>query len=48
LPISTGSLLYVAATDLMPEANRESGVRMAFIVFAGIALFYGIKALVAH
>lgn len=45
LPIATGSMLYVAATDLMPEANRESGVRMAFVVFAGIALFYTIKTL---
>jgi len=39
LPISTGSTLYVAATDLMPEVNRESGVKMAFVVFAGMALF---------
>src|SRR5688572_999078 len=39
LPISTGSTLYVAATDLMPEANREKGVKMAFIVFAGLGLF---------
>lgn len=39
LPISTGSTLYVAATDLMPEVNREAGVKMAFIVFAGMGLF---------
>ena len=39
LPISTGSTLYVAATDLMPEVNRETGVKMAFIVFAGMGLF---------
>jgi len=39
LPLSTGSTLYVAATDLMPEVNRETGVRMAFIVFAGMGLF---------
>jgi zinc and cadmium transporter len=39
LPISAGSLLYVAATDLMPEVNREAGVKMAFIVFAGMGLF---------
>jgi len=39
LPISTGSTLYVAATDLMPEVNREKGVKMAFVVFAGMALF---------
>jgi ZIP family zinc transporter/zinc and cadmium transporter len=39
LPLSTGSTLYVAATDLMPEVNREKGVKMAFIVFAGMGLF---------
>ena len=40
LPISTGSTLYVAATDLMPEVNREKGAKMAILVFAGIALFF--------
>jgi ZIP family zinc transporter/zinc and cadmium transporter len=39
LPISTGSTLYVAATDLMPEVNREKGMKMAFVVFAGMGLF---------
>ena len=39
LPISAGSLLYVAATDLMPEVNHEKGVKMALIVFAGIGVF---------
>jgi ZIP family zinc transporter/zinc and cadmium transporter len=39
LPLSTGSTLYVAATDLMPEVNREKGVKMAFVVFAGMGLF---------
>jgi ZIP family zinc transporter/zinc and cadmium transporter len=48
LPLSTGSMLYVAATDLMPEANRESGVRMAFVVFAGVGLFYAMKTLIGH
>ena len=47
LPIATGSLLYVAATDLMPEVNRESGVKMAIIVFAGMGLFLLVQ-LVAH
>ena len=45
LPISTGSTLYVAATDLMPEVNREKGVRMAFVVFAGMGLFLLAKTL---
>jgi zinc transporter ZupT len=45
LPISAGSTLYVAATDLMPEVNREKGVKMAFVVFAGMGVFLLIKTL---
>ncbi|HYR86209.1 MAG TPA: ZIP family metal transporter [Terriglobia bacterium] len=47
LPISTGSTLYVAATDLMPEVNREKGVKMAVVVFAGMGLFLLVR-LIAH
>src|SRR5262249_49348674 len=47
LPISTGSTLYVAATDLMPEANREKGVKMALIAFAGMGLFLLVRNVVA-
>src|SRR6266704_3217279 len=43
LPLSTGSTLYIAATDLMPEVNREKGVKMAFVVFAGMGLFLLVK-----
>jgi len=39
LPITAGCTLYVAATDLMPEVNHEMGVKMAFLVFAGVGLF---------
>lgn len=39
LAISAGTTLYVAASDLMPEVNREPGVKLAFVVFAGVALF---------
>jgi ZIP family zinc transporter/zinc and cadmium transporter len=45
LPISTGSTLYVAATDLMPEVNREKGVKMAFVVFAGMGMFLAIRTI---
>jgi len=45
LPISTGSTLYVAATDLMPEVNREKGVKMAFVVFAGMGLFLLVRTI---
>lgn len=38
LPFSGGVTLYVAASDLMPEVNREPGVRMALVVFLGVAL----------
>jgi ZIP family zinc transporter/zinc and cadmium transporter len=43
LPISTGSTLYVAATDLMPEVNREKGVQMAVWVFLGMGLFLMVR-----
>src|SRR5438552_1592885 len=45
LPISTGSTLYVAATDLMPVVNREKGVKMAFVVFAGMGLFLLVRTI---
>jgi ZIP family zinc transporter/zinc and cadmium transporter len=38
LPISAGVTLYVAATDLIPEVNREPDTRMALLVFLGVAL----------
>jgi len=38
LPLSTGVTLYVAASDLIPEVNSIRGPRMAFAVFAGVAL----------
>jgi ZIP family zinc transporter/zinc and cadmium transporter len=40
LPISTGVTLYVAASDLMPEVNESRGIRMALVVFLGVALFF--------
>lgn len=45
LPLAAGCTLYVAATDLMPEVNREHGVRMALLVFAGMGLFLLVRAL---
>jgi zinc transporter ZupT len=40
LPLSAGVTLYVAASDLIPEVNREHSVRASLMVFAGVALFY--------
>jgi len=35
LGISAGVALYVGASDLVPEVNREPGIRMALVFFAG-------------
>jgi len=40
LPISAGVTLYVAASDLIPEVNKEPGGRMALLVFVGVALLF--------
>jgi zinc and cadmium transporter len=40
LPISAGVTLYVAASDLIPEVNKEPGVKMALVVFVGVALLF--------
>jgi len=44
LPLSAGVTLYVAASDLIPEVNREPGPGMALLVFLGVAIFLGLKA----
>ena len=41
----TGVTLYVAASDLMPEVNREPGVRISVVVFIGVALLFVIHRL---
>jgi zinc and cadmium transporter len=40
LPISAGVTIYVAASDLMPEVNREPGGKMAMVVLLGVAIFF--------
>ena len=45
LPFSAGVTLYVAASDLIPEVNREPGAGMAVLVFAGVAVLLLLKAL---
>jgi ZIP family zinc transporter/zinc and cadmium transporter len=40
LPISAGVTIYVAASDILPEVNREPGVRMALLVFVGVAVMF--------
>jgi zinc transporter ZupT len=40
LPFSAGVTLYVAASDLIPEVNRESGSAVSIGVFLGVVLFF--------
>ena len=45
LPLSAGVALYVGASDLVPEVNREPGIRMALVFFAGVAGFLAMRSL---
>jgi len=45
LPVSAGVTVYVASTDLLPEVNREPGIRMALVFFLGVAIFLAIRLL---
>jgi zinc and cadmium transporter len=45
LPLSGGVTVYVAATDLLPEVNREPGWRTALLVFVGVASLLIVKHL---
>ena len=45
LPLSAGVTIYVAATDLLPEVNREPGVKMALVVFLGVGLMFALDRL---
>lgn len=47
LALAAGVAIYVAATDLMPEVNRERGKRWSLLSFAGVAAFY-LTDLVLH
>ncbi|HJQ74316.1 MAG TPA: ZIP family metal transporter [Gaiellaceae bacterium] len=45
LSLSAGVTLYVAASDLVPEVNREGGTEIALTVFAGVVLYFATEAL---
>jgi len=45
LPVSAGVALYVGASDLVPEVNREPGIRMALVFFLGVAGFLLLRSL---
>ncbi len=46
LPLSAGVTIYVAASDLIPEVNKEPGVKMALVVFVGVAALFVLDRLV--
>jgi zinc and cadmium transporter len=45
LPLAGGVTVYVAATDLLPEVNREPNWRTAVLVFVGVATLLIMKRL---
>jgi len=45
MPVSAGVAIYVGATDLVPEVNREPGIRMALVFFAGVGAFLLLRML---
>ena len=42
LPVASGVMIYVAASDLIPEVNHHGGKRpiVSLFVFGGVALFF--------
>jgi zinc and cadmium transporter len=40
LPVSAGVTIYVAASDIVPEVNREPGIRMPLLLFVGVAMLF--------
>jgi ZIP family zinc transporter/zinc and cadmium transporter len=40
LPLAAGVTIYVAASDLIPEVNKEPAMRMALLVFVGAGFFF--------
>lgn len=42
LPLAAGVTIYVAASDLVPEVNKEPGVKMALLVFMGVGVLFAL------
>ena len=47
LALSAGVTIYVAASNLMPEVQKERGLHFAGSVFFGVALYYVARLLLA-
>lgn len=46
LALSAGVTIYVAASDLIPEVNKEKGWGVALAVFGGVLLYYAAESAV--
>ena len=46
LALAAGATLYVGASDLIPEVNREPGIAMPVLVFVGVTLMVGLRYMV--
>jgi zinc and cadmium transporter len=45
LPLAAGVTIYVAASDLIPEVNKEPAMSMALLVFVGAGFFFLLETL---
>jgi len=45
LPIAAGVTIYVAASDIVPEVNREPGIGMPLLLFVGVAILFALDYL---
>lgn len=45
LPLAAGVTIYVAASDLIPEVNKEPAMKMALLVFVGAGMFFALEKL---
>ncbi|MGC2708968.1 MAG: ZIP family metal transporter [Candidatus Sulfotelmatobacter sp.] len=45
LPLAAGVTIYVAASDLIPEVNKEPAMKMALLVFVGTGVFFVLEKL---
>ena len=45
LPLGAWVTIYVAASDLIPEVNKEPAMRMALLVFVGAGFFFLLETL---
>ena len=45
MPSSAAQGIALARADLVPEVNREPGMKMALVFFAGVVVFFLLRLL---